>query len=193
MYLFKKLVTEDLADPHQILAYADDILIVTNTQAKVKGILSVIDQWSVINGMKLNKKKSAIVEFIPRHAKKTNFESNELEGVPIVNKYKYFGLWMNQRLTLDDQYLHIKKKSDFLRAKLYPMLTQSSLNYRENLWSMLMRPLFEFTLAIYEIEPAETRKLQFQRLLKRTFKDFTLLSKTTPDRTILAFCCSELD
>src|SRR5690349_11748901 len=73
------------------------------------------------------------------------------------------------------------------------MLVQSSLNYRKNLWSMLVRPLFEFTLAIYEIEPAETRRLQFQRLLKRTFKDFTLLSKTTPDRTILALCGYELN
>jgi hypothetical protein len=58
---------------------------------------------------------------------------------------------------------------------------------------MLIRPLFDFTLPIYEIEPAESRKLLLQRLLKKTFKSFTQLSRTTPDGITSALCGYDLD
>lgn len=83
--------------------------------------------------MKLNRKKSAIVEFLPRHTKKGHIKDGEIERVPVTDEYKYFGLWLNQKLTLDDEYIHIRKKSDFIKAKLSPLLSQSSLNCRENL------------------------------------------------------------
>jgi len=36
------------------------------------------------------------------------------EGIPIVTEYKYLGMWVNQKLTLDPQMDHIDKKCKFL-------------------------------------------------------------------------------
>ena len=61
--------------------------------------------------MKANKKKSAIVEFIPRLSKNKYIEAEEIEGVLVVSKYKYLGLWLNQKLTLDDTNAYIYERN----------------------------------------------------------------------------------
>jgi len=142
--------------------------------------------------MILNKKKSAVVEFLPR-ASSNLIKSKEIQGIPIEPKYKYLGLWLNQKLTLDDQIAHIKKKSDFIKNSISPVLSSRSLDYRKNLWDLFIRPLFEFTLPVDFVETAKTRKNNLRKTLKYTFKCFTKLSKTTPDSLIFELCGYDID
>jgi len=114
-------------------------------------------------------------------------------GIPVVKKYKYLGLWLNSKLSLDDQLEHIRKKSKFIKAKLSPVLSTTSLDYRKNLWALFIRPLFEFTLPLHKIEVACSRKEELRRLLKFTFKSFTRISKTTPDRIVYKLCGYNID
>jgi len=145
--LFKEIsITQSLAPMENILAYADDILIVCTGYKTLKDVIQTTEMWAKRNGMILNKKKSAIVEFLPRHGQSRFIEAESLLGIPVERKYKYLGLWLNQKLTLDDQIEHIKKKSKFIKVKLGPVLTNSSLGYRKNLWELFIRPLFEFAL-----------------------------------------------
>jgi len=138
--------------------------------------------------MKLNKGKSAVVEFIPRRTHSRFIIGSQIMGIPIQDKYKYLGLWLNRKLTLDDQIEHIRKKSDFIKVKLGPVLSVCSLGYRKNLWELFIRPLFEFTLPINYFERASSRKEELKRVLKHTFKGFTKLSKTVPDSLINSLC-----
>jgi len=98
--------------------------------------------------MRLNKDKSAVLEFTPRLAKKLFIRSETVLGIPVVSKYKYLGLWLNRKLTLDDQLAHIRRKANFIALKLSPLLHKVSLDYRKNLWEIFVKPLFEFLLPI---------------------------------------------
>jgi hypothetical protein len=192
--LFKEIVLNKKLVPMQnVLAYADDVLVVCSGLGKLKDIIQTVEQWSNVNGMLLNRKKSAVVEFLPRYARSDVYRGQLIMGIPVETKYKYLGVWLNQKLNLDPQLVHIKRKSDFIRASLGPVLSKCSLGYRKNLWDLFVRPLFEFTLPIHTFEPAATRKDKLRRLVKYTFKSFCRISKTAPDVLIHRLCGYDVD
>ena len=45
-----------------ILLYADDILLLCKTPRQIARCIQIIEKWTEENGMKLNKKKSDILE-----------------------------------------------------------------------------------------------------------------------------------
>jgi len=192
--LFKEIVSiRRLVPMENVLAYADDVLIICTGVRTLKAIIEAIEHWSAFNGMRLNKSKSAVVEFLPRHARCRNIKAQSVSGIPVEMRYKYLGLWLNQKLNLDDQMEHIRKKADFIRVKLNPVLAGCSLDYRKNLWETFVRPLFEFTLPLHVKESAETRKDELRRLVKYTFKRFTKISRTAPDSIVNRLCGYDID
>ena len=76
--------------------------------------------------------------------------------------------------------------------ELASVLSNCSLAYRQNSWELFIRPLFEFVLPLFHYESSVSRKDELDRLLKRTFKNFTKLSRTTPDALIHALCGYDL-
>jgi len=192
--LLKLIVLDGKLVPlENVLGYADDVLILCTEIGRLKKVISTIEEWAIPNGMLLNRKKSAVVEFLPRHAQKRFITGSHILEIPVQNRYKYLAVWLNQKLHLEDQIAHIRKKSDFLSNRLGPLLSKSSLEYRKNLWELFVRPLFEFTLPIHAIEPTQSRKQGLKNLLKHTFKRFTKISKTAPDSLVLRLCGYDLD
>jgi len=53
-----------LVHMQNVLAYADDVLIICTGIRTLKAVIEAIEGWSCLNGMKLNKKKSAVVDFL---------------------------------------------------------------------------------------------------------------------------------
>ena len=93
-----------------ILFYADDILILCQSPAQIKKCIEIIERWSELNGMELNKKKSGILPLSSRMTKDIPFMKlekvfdaakqkvirqewtptlKEINGIPVVSKYKY--------------------------------------------------------------------------------------------------------
>lgn len=83
---------------------------------------------------------------------------------------------------------HINKKASFIRTKLSPLLNKSSLSYCKDIWEVFVCPLFEFTLPIYVSEPVVTRRLELERLVRRTFKKFTGIIKLASRDTVTRLC-----
>lgn len=169
-----------------ILAYADDLLIICTSIQQLRKVIATIKKWCRKNNIQLNEKKSGIVELIPRlGSHKLEYkEGDTIEGIPFTTKYKYLGTWISNKVTIDLQLEHIKHKTNFLVTKLYPLLNDVSLSYRINLWKVFVRPLFDQLMHMYYAERAKTNKIKAERLFKYTFKRFTLLTKRTPDRII---------
>ncbi len=107
-----------------------------------------------------------------------------MEGIPFTTSYKYLGTWITSKMSMKPQLDHIKKKTDFIVNKLYPLLNEVSLSYRINLWTILLRPLFDQLAQLYTIEKAKSNLLKAERIYKYSFKRFTLLTKRTPDALI---------
>jgi len=95
----------------------------------IKKVIEVTENGSTENGMIMNKRKSAIVEFLPRMRKK-EFITSKSDRSASKKRYKYFGLWLNLKLNLEDQFDHIEKKTDFIKTRLGP-----TIHYPDPLWN----------------------------------------------------------
>ncbi len=60
-----------------IFAYADDIMILCDEINTLKKCIQIIEKWSEENNMKINKNKSAVLEFVHRRKKVTNLKQGE--------------------------------------------------------------------------------------------------------------------
>ncbi len=82
-----------------ILAFADDIVILTNTEEELQKMLKCIENWCKKWRLKVNIGKTIEVHFRNKRKKKTNFNF-KFDGVSldIVEKYKYLGNIVNQHL-----------------------------------------------------------------------------------------------
>jgi len=128
--------------------------------------------------MEINKKKSAILEFVNRRIKKTNLViGNQLMGFPIVREYKYLGTWLNQKLDFATHAKFLLKKCNSIRASLSPTLYNASLDLWKNLWQTFIVPLYEFILPLYFHEKASSNKLRIDRMLRNSFRCYTGLKK----------------
>ena len=144
--------------------------------------------------MKLNEKKSGILEFLPRLGRQSPIlnAGSCFAGIPVVEKYKYLGLWVNSKLTVDLQLEYIKDKAQYLGFKLWPLLKNVSLDYRINLWTVLIRPMFEMLTCLYGREPP-SNQVKSLVILRSTFKKFSLFGKNTKDSTIGALMEFDFD
>ena len=177
--LYKTLDNAGIA-PDDQMGYADDLFILCSSKSELKSVISVVKTWCSENNLALNAAKSGIVEFLPRRGrKKTLHIGQEYEGIPICERYKYLGMWVDQKLYMDTQVQQIKKKADWISIKLWPVLKRVSMQYCKNLWTILIRPLFEQLTILYNAEKSKTNKGKIELALRYTFKKFTLLKRNT--------------
>ena len=166
-------------DVLDIFAYADDVLFICDTWEQLDKCVETLESWAKDNNLKINHSKSEIVMFQSRMGRPINLNRKIHKNNPLLNEYKYLGCILDRKLTLKPQMSHIRSRAESLTRKLYPVLCNASLGYRQNLWQAFILPLFEFTLPLLEYEKAETNILVINRLLRRTFRRFTFLSHNT--------------
>lgn len=177
--LLNKLIAEGW-NYQDILALADDHLIICLSIEQVRKAITIVKAWCLETNIQLNPSKSGIVEMTPRRAKKTSMLGSNLEGIPVVESYKYLGLIMDKKLTGDQQVEAMLGKIRFLDRCLAPLLSRVSVDYRINLWKILIRPLFKPGIGIMFLNN-KTRLLQLQRALKKSLKKLAGLHIRTPD------------
>jgi len=190
------IFTEDLSDllieeaqitVDDLLFYADDILILCSSMEQLRTTINTLEEWTIANGMVLNKKKSGIVVFAGRFQSHIPFmkssDSNiqgrkrwiasgsDFLGFPIVEQYKYLGTILNSKLTCKPQIEYIKKKSAFLFVKLYPYLANASSEGRKDMWRTMNALLFSATLMLLHYEPWRMTFKQFMLISQRTSSD----------------------
>jgi len=169
---------KELIPIEDICAYADDILILCNNLETLEKCMETIEKWSEENNMKINKSKSAIMEFIHRQKRKRNLVvGQKFKDYPIVDQYKYLGTWLNSKLTHETHLRQVINKTYTIRRKLSPMIYSISLEMRKNLWQIFIMPLYEFILPIYHQEQATTKRNKMELALRNSFKSFTGLKK----------------
>lgn len=184
---------QDKADLNikDILMYADDIMTICASQTQLNKAIQTIEEWCRRNGMILNKKKSGIVVFAPRRATdvpmmklKENTKiwipaKTDVAGIPICEKYKYLGTWLNPKLTSKPQIEQIRKKAGSLFIKLYPYLAQASADGRRDMFMTMVAPLFNAAHILLHYEPSVTHKNNLETTWRGILKQFLMISKRT--------------
>ncbi len=179
---------------NDLLAFADDHIIMNLTKSDLRRAIKLVKEWSHHNNFSLNPDKSGILEIPPRNGALTMEIGSRFEGIPIVSEYRYLGLLLDNKMTGE---AHLNKlfgskdtkgtkhpgKIEFIRNNLSPLTRHISLDYRVNLWQVLIRPLFT-PLALFSAYLSESRKLMLERKLKKSLKWFLGLTKNTPDEVL---------
>ena len=109
------------------------------------------------------------------------------QGVPVLHKYKYLGLWLDYRLQRKHQLKQSREKSTYISKRLYPMLTHCSLEMRTDLWNIFCRPLLEQTFSLFDSEISESNQKGLLRTMRMSFKRMTLLASRVENEIIEKF------
>ena len=80
---------------------------------------------------------------------------------------------------MNTQIEQIKKKTEWISIKLWPALKRVSIQYCKNLWTILIRPLFEQLTILYNAEKSKSNKGKIELAVRFRFKKFMLLKKDT--------------
>jgi len=206
--LVTKLAGELDLSIEDILLYADDILILCDSPNQLRKCIQIIENWSKENGMQLNRKKSGIVSFVNRKSKNVPYmecvkttrknrkgkdiivnqwrpTQREFGGIPIVEKYKYMGTYLDSKLTPTEQLNYIRKKSNWLCTKLYPYLANATAEGRRDMWTTMVYPLFYGVLVLMRAEESVSELSNTMRLWLSTFKRFMLIPESTNTDLVL--------
>jgi len=93
-------INEDLIS---ILLFADDMVLIANTEAELQIMLNKMNDWCKKWGLTVNQDKSQIVHFRGKKHRKTNYNFQyDSKQLKIVKKYKYLGVYMDENLTYND-------------------------------------------------------------------------------------------
>ena len=185
--LLYKIHDGTLTSIEDIMAYADDILILCTSIEQLKAVINVIRIWSTENNLHLNPNKSGIIEFRRKYARGAPALTIDttFEGIPVVSNYKFLGTMVDQKLTVDTHLDYFTKRVNGLAARLFPLLKQSTFSFRRHLWNVLARPLYEQLSLLAYIDTTKTGTKKVERAIKKSFKRFTLLQNSTKDDIVI--------
>ena len=102
------LINELDLNAFDVLAYADDLCVLCEGRSQLINVINIIDKWSTLNKIKVNKLKSGIM--ILKYNDNTN--ENNIEEYPIINEYKYLGILINDKMNIQKHIGNIDKKLD---------------------------------------------------------------------------------
>ena len=108
--MFNDLLDELEKKGYEIFAYADDLAIVGQSNSMLGHAIEIAEQWATDNQMTINKKKSGII--IHKKNSKRSKKRKEVKGYPIVNEYKYLGVYIDSKMSFRPHLEYIRKKID---------------------------------------------------------------------------------
>ena len=177
-----------------LFGFADDHLIINLTKGTLRKAITLVREWCTEANIKLNPDKSGVLEVCPKGASATMLVGRKFEGIPVVQEYKYLGLILDGKISgkrhleklfgyVDETGKRHDGKVDFLRRNLSPLIKNISIDYRINLWQILIRPLF-IPLALLSSFLCESSLGLIEARLRKSIKWFLGLSRNTPNQVI---------
>ena len=89
----------------EVLAYADDVAVISVNDRQLKQACDIIEAWSKLNLMKINYHKSGIMYL---YSNSNNLPATRYD-FPVVKFYKFLGVWINIHMNCAKQIDHINQ------------------------------------------------------------------------------------
>jgi len=111
--------------------YADDIVNACINTYQVRRSIETLEKFSKETGMKVNAKKSALMSNFKEKLKDKGFKFGN-EEIPIVDSYKYLGVILNVKLSLDEQLNEIMNNLKKINNEYYKNSSRSISNSKNS-------------------------------------------------------------
>lgn len=92
----------------QTIVFADDVIIIGNSEEFVGKAVNIFEEWSSRNNILINKNKSAILQ-IRLDGRTPAIQATHLEGIPVKNVYNYLGVWIDDSLNFHELIIQKRK------------------------------------------------------------------------------------
>ena len=167
-----------------LLAYADDIVILSESSAMLKRILREIKKYCDINGLTVNIDKTHIIVFSKGGYTYVNLKfyfGNEI--IRVVNNYVYLGITSVSSALLECSTKNIVRKANIAVASTLKLITNTKLK----IWKKIQL-LYESLVSSVILYSSPVWSINYLNLLEKVqnqfFKVILLLPKCTPDYAV---------
>ena len=93
------------------LAYVDDIISSGESKKNIDSTINNFQNWAQHNRKQINKNKSGLMMINHKSNQITKWQKKtKTQGFPIVNKYKYLGIYLDNSMNMKYQTKELKKK-----------------------------------------------------------------------------------
>lgn len=104
-----------------------------------------METWCNEVSMNLNAAKSGILEIETNGVLRRTTIGDTIDGIPVVDKYKYLGVTLTSKLNLEHQLSIINDKARKIFCALYPYFKTGSLRLRRRLYTLYILPHYLYS------------------------------------------------
>ncbi len=169
-------------NPDDMFLYADDLAIGAENLHDIQAIIATIENWAARNRMEVNKSKSAIMQIKSTRVTKVHLttEIKEYLGYPVVTKYKYLGIIVDETLSLKDHLTYLRQKVD---QTVFNFRVLGKKNFEVKNWISIYKifviPHILYAMVAVEATKKITKRKELLKIAVTGFKRFMGLKKTT--------------
>jgi hypothetical protein len=180
--LLKKLNRE--FNIEDIFAYADDIAICVYSIHQMRKAIEIIEEWSNKAGIPINFKKSGILNIVKTTRTPKIIQEEIFGNYPVVKKYKYLGVWLDEKLDPKTHIEAYKNKIGYLinRFRIIPKKSVTP-RFLINLWTLVIRPVFDYAFCLAKLKNKTGENLYLSEEMK-SFKNLMSLRKSASNELI---------
>jgi hypothetical protein len=161
-----------------LLAFADDMLILTNSQAEMKQAIQELDNLNGVWNLRLNKAKSQVL---------TDDNIPDIAGIPCANHVKYLGVpvRLDHKEQRDKCVASVKRNLGHLKWKLRKV----DLDIKETLTCVLARSILVYT-GTPMVAAGLWKKEEIDRLDAQLCREVNGLPNVISNKAIMNVACS---
>ena len=104
------ITLRDIIPESCIFGYADDIALIIDSYHRMNLCCKAITLWAEQNKTPINFKKSGILNIIARKSARKMINKTTHMQFPVVTKYKYLGIWLDETLNPEITLVRIREK-----------------------------------------------------------------------------------
>ena len=107
------LVIDELArelekEEGELLLYADDLCFLSENQSTLRTVITQTKNWSIEQGIPINFEKSGVMEIRGTRIRTRTLNTSELEGVPVVERYRFLGVELSAQGRIENALISAK-------------------------------------------------------------------------------------
>ncbi len=168
-----------------ILLFADDIILMAETEDDLQLLLNKLSSWCEKWQMKINAKKTQIIHFRPNSVQRTEYTFMcGMQSLSVVDRYRYLGLMLNEHMNMQETAKVVSQAaSRALGVLIHKYKSHGGLPFAvySKLYDGLVQPILDYGAIVWG-----TQEFSFIKAIQhRAGRVFLGVGKSAPTTAVL--------